>query len=153
MLLMVDLKPGTRHKLTLKRNLKNKTRNKIRLSLTFALFALFSYLQLNDPDPLFWVALYMAVPISYSFHLIIGRQKAFQFISLVYILPLVYSIMDTGSFLQDSEEIREAGGVLFSFLWLNWLLQRHPKSDTVVFELCHFHRGTHPKKLVSHNPR
>lgn len=69
----------------------------------------------------------MAVPISYGLHLIIGRQRAFQFISLVYILPLVYSIMDTGSFLQDSEEIREAGGVLFSFLWLSWLLQRHPK--------------------------
>ncbi|PIB34835.1 hypothetical protein BFP72_05160 [Reichenbachiella sp. 5M10] len=53
-------------------------------SLYFLTFGVFAYLQFNDPDPVFWIAVYASLSLSALLHVIgISHTRVFQVISLI----------------------------------------------------------------------
>lgn len=98
--------------------------------LMTVVFAYAAYLQLNDPDPIQWVAMYAAAaglsalfaakhPAPESFHgsfAGVAFLWAFYLSSLVYgsgyVTPMFPEGQMTGNLLVDTEEGREMGGLL-----------------------------------------
>jgi len=97
------------------------------------LFALFAFFQLNDPDSLSWVVLYLYVAIisamaafgRYNLALILPGIAIFV-VYFVYLIPSVFEFVSSGEDLMNRmdaekmyiEQTREAGGLLIGLLAL-----------------------------------
>ncbi|MDF9800615.1 hypothetical protein OKW21_005878 [Catalinimonas alkaloidigena] len=108
------------------------------------LFALFAFFQLNDPDSLSWIVLYiylgvisgMAIFGKYNMALILPGLAIFV-VYFIYLLPSVFEFLTSGENLMNRmdaekmyiEQTREAGGLLIGILALAFhLLTRKKKT-------------------------
>ncbi|WKN33157.1 transmembrane 220 family protein [Porifericola rhodea] len=107
------------------------------------LFALFAFFQLNDPDSLSWVVLYLYVAIisamaafgRYNLALILPGIAIFV-VYFVYLIPSVFEFVSSGEDLMNRmdaekmyiEQTREAGGLLIGLLALIFHFVNRKKS-------------------------
>lgn len=115
------------------------------LNALFALlFVLGALVQVNDPDPLPWIAIYAAAALGCAGWELRRAARPFLLpiavVSLVWAIavalrtelavPLGVALMDWGMHSGGSEEAREAGGLLLIALWTAALALR-PRPQSV----------------------
>jgi len=102
------------------------------LNLVFLVaFLLSALVQFNDPDPLGWVLIYLAMTVICGLHhfnrLYWGIAALQSLVSILWMLTLLPALAENVSWqevfgslamLNDSvEEVREIGGLLFILIW------------------------------------
>ena len=85
------------------------------------LFILFSYLQLNDPDSLIWIMVYLFPAILSFVALKNYIPKYFQYVSLIYLIMAIYMYFNNSEtmvmYIFD-ETTNESLGLLLCSIWI-----------------------------------
>ena len=103
-------------------------RFKIAIRLLVGLFfLLFAYLQINDPDPLIWIIVYL-IPAALSFSTLTNyRSKYIRYISPIYLILAIYQYLynsETTVMHVFDETTNESLGLVLCSIWifiLPWL--------------------------------
>ena len=90
-------------------------------------FFFFAYLQINDPDSLIWIIIYL-IPAALSFSTLTNyRSKYFQYMSLIYLIVAIYLYLynsETTVMHVFDETTNESLGLVLCSIWifiLPWL--------------------------------
>ena len=96
---------------------------KIGLFISTVVFLLFAYLQLNDPDAVLWIAIYM-FPVFANIIVLLKKNGRWLFATTA-LAALIYAIYLVPGYSEnyfDNEEARESFGLFIVAGYLFWLI-------------------------------
>jgi len=89
------------------------------------LFLYFSYLQINDPDYIYWIYVYLLASLCTFYSIFQNNIKYVRYLSIFYFICSLFLIMyvpkDKVTMYIFSEKINEVAGLIICSIWLYYL--------------------------------
>ena len=97
---------------------------KIKIIISF-LFLYFSYLQVNDPDYIIWIFVYLLTSLSTFYSIFQKNNRHLRYLSVFYFLYSLVLIIkipdDKVTMYIFSEKINEVAGLIICSIWIYYL--------------------------------